>query len=121
MEAAAPETARCMQDAVVGGAVSCRVTDCWALPGEMEAGLQMEETGVLMEVEVLLMPVLLLTELEDDEDPVLDTAGGVNWPLLSEPVLSLAGEAFFFGGRNLVVLPLCCCCRHFARRFLNHT
>lgn len=56
------------------------------------------------------------------EEEELDATGGVNWPLLSELVLSLVGDDFFFMGLTLVLpLLLCCCCRHFARRFLNHT
>lgn len=62
-----------------------------------------------------------MEEDEDEDEPVLETAGGVNWPLLSEPVLSRAGEDFFLGGRALALLPLCCCWRHLALRFLNHT
>lgn len=60
-------------------------------------------------------------EDEDEDEPVLETAGGVNWPLLSEPVLSRAGDDFFLGGLALALLPLCCCWRHLALRFLNHT
>lgn len=63
----------------------------------------------------------MVEEDEDEDEPVLETAGGVNWPLLSEPVLSRAGEDFFLGGRALALLPLCCCWRHLALRFLNHT
>lgn len=70
--------------------------------GEMGAGLQMDDTGAL-------------TEAEAEED----ASGGVKGPLLSEPLLSLAGEDFFFTGLTLVVLL--CCCRHLARRFLNQT
>lgn len=115
---------RCMQEALDGGPGSGRgaTAGAGAFPGEM-AGLQMEET-VLMEVEVLLSaagPVWLVEEDEEEEEPVLETAGGVNWPLLSEPVLSRAGDDFFLGGRALALLPLCCCWRHLARRFLNHT
>lgn len=78
--------------------------------GEMGAGLQMDDTGAVTEVEVLRRP---------EEEEELDVTGGVNWPLLSEPVLSLAGDDFFFMGLTLVLLL--CCCRHFARRFLNQT
>lgn len=63
----------------------------------------------------------MVEEDEDEDEPVLETAGGVNWPLLSEPVLSRAGEDFFLGGLALALLPLCCCWRHLALRFLNHT
>lgn len=63
----------------------------------------------------------MVEEDEEEDEPVLETAGGVNWPLLSEPVLSRAGEDFFLGGLALALLPLCCCWRHLARRFLNHT
>lgn len=101
-----PETERCMQEVFEGATGSGRETDGGAEPGEM-AGLQIEET-VLIEVEVLLMPALLVEE-EEEEEPALETAGGVNWPLLSEPVLSRVGEDFFFAGRALVLLPLCCC------------
>ena len=123
--AAEPDIERCIQEALDGGpgSGSGATAGAGAFPGEI-AGLQMEET-VLMEVEVLLSaagPVwLLVEEDEDEEEPVLETAGGVNWPLLSEPVLSRAGEDFFLGGRALALLPLCCCWRHLARRFLNHT
>ena len=39
-------------------------------------------------------------EEEEEEEPVLETAGGVNWPLLSEPVLSLAGDDFFLDRKS---------------------
>lgn len=117
-------------EAEPGSASGAAAAACGALlPGEM-AGLQMEET-VLMEVAVLLLLVVLpsgsgppwLADDDDDDDEplLLLTAGGVNWPLLSEPVLSRAGEDFFLGGLDLALLPLCCCWRHLARRFLNHT
>lgn len=84
----------------------------------MGAGLQMEDVGMVTEEEVLRR----LEEEDEDVEEELDVTGGVNWPLLSEPVLSLAGDDFFFMGLNLVsVLLLLCCCRHFARRFLNQT
>ena len=97
--------------------------------GEMGAGLQMEDTGAVTEEEALRpwppWPDVLepdeAEEEEEEEEPVLDTAGGVNWPLLSDPVLSLAGDDFFFAGRTLALFPLCCCWRHLALRFLNHT
>lgn len=113
-----------MQEPLEGGpgSGSGATAGAGALPGEM-AGLQIEDT-VLMEVEVLLRaagPAWLVDEDEEEEEPVLDTAGGVNWPLLSEPVLSRAGDDFFLGGRALAALPLCCCWRHLALRFLNHT
>lgn len=113
-----------MQEALEGGpgSGSGATAGAGAFPGEM-AGLHMEET-VLMEVEVLLSatgPAWLVEEDEDEDEPVLETAGGVNWPLLSEPVLSRAGEDFFLGGLALALLPLCCCWRHLALRFLNHT
>lgn len=131
--AAEPDIERCIQDVLDGGpgSGSGATAGAGALPGEI-AGLQMEET-VLMEVEVLLSaaaaaaaaawPVWLVEEdePEEEDEPVLETAGGVNWPLLSEPVLSRAGDDFFLGGRALALLPLCCCWRHLALRFLNHT
>lgn len=96
--------------------------------GEMGAGLQMDDTGAVTEVEVLIRPGPPRpdeTEEEEEEEDVeeeeLDTTGGVNWPLLSEPVLSRVGEDFFFMGFTLALLLLCCCCRHLARRFLNQT
>lgn len=92
-----------MQEAPVGTAASGSIGGPGA--GEMGAGLQMDVTGAVTEEE----------ELEEE----LEATGGVNWPLLSEPVLSRAGEDFFFMGLTLVLLL--CCCRHFARRFLNQT
>lgn len=101
--------------------------------GDIGAGLQIDDTGVAPEVELLLMPSPPRFEFEEDEEEddedelVLDTAGGLNWPLLSDPGLSRDGEDFFFAGRILVLLPLllllllCCCCLHLALRFLNHT
>lgn len=101
--------------------------------GDIGAGLQIDDTGVAPEAELLVMPSPPRFEFEeddeeDDEDElVLDTAGGLNWPLLSEPGLSRDGEAFFFAGRILALFPLlllpllCCCCLHLALRFLNHT
>ncbi len=121
------DTERCMQEALVGAAGSGSVAGAGA--GEMGAGLQMDDTGVVTEAEVLIRPgPPRLEETEEEEDEVedveeeeLDTAGGVNWPLLSEPVLSLAGDDFFFIGFTLALLLLCCCCRHLARLFLNQT
>lgn len=119
-----------MQEALAGVMGSVTDTDGAVEPGVMEAGLQMEEIGVLTEVEGPQRPPLWLVEVELDEEeedvePVLDTAGGLNWPLLSEPVLSRAGDNFFLTGRVLELEPplccCCCCCRHLARRFLNHT
>lgn len=96
--------------------------------GEMGAGLQIDDTGAVMEVDVLIRPgpprpeEVEEEEVEEEvEEEELDTAGGVNWPLLSEPVLSLVGEDFFFIGFTLALLLLCCCCRHLARLFLNQT
>lgn len=120
------DTERCMQEALVGAAGSGIVAGAGA--GEMGAGLQMDDTGAVPEVEVLIRPGPPRPEedVEEDveeelEEVELDTAGGVNWPLLSEPVLSLAGDDFFFIGFTLALLLLCCCCRHLARLFLNQT
>lgn len=99
----------------MGTAASGRI--CGAGAGEMGAGLQMDDAGMVTEEEVL-------RRLEEDDKNVeeeLDVTGGVNWPLLSEPLLSLDGDDFFFIGLNLVSVLLLCCCRHFARRFLNQT
>lgn len=100
----------------------------------MEAGLQMDEAaGVLKDdgaatagfpprpaaATAVGLAEALEAELEDEAE--LDTAGGVNWPLLSEPELSRTGDDFFLAGRFFVPLPLCCCWRHLARRFLNQT
>lgn len=80
--AAEPDMDLCMQEALDGGpgSGSGATAGAGAFPGEM-AGLQMEET-VLMEVEVLLLsaagPVWLVEEDEEEDEPVLDTAGGVN-------------------------------------------
>lgn len=91
---------------------------CGARAGEMGAGLQMDDAGMVTEEEVLRR----LEEDDEDMEEELDMTGGVNWPLLSEPVLSLAGDDLFFMDLNLVsVLLLLCCCRLFARRFLNQT
>lgn len=117
-------TVRCMQEALVGAAGSGSVGGAGA--GEMGAGLQMDDTGVVTEVEALIRPGPprpdeTEEEEEDVEEEEEDTTGGVNWPLLSEPVLSRVGEDFFFMGFTLALLLLCCCCRHLARRFLNQT
>lgn len=135
---AAAATERCMHDALPGAARgSGTATDAGAEPGEMEAGLQMDEAaaGALRDAAGAATAAgfaprppaaaavgwadALEAELEDEAE--LDTAGGVNWPLLSEPELSRAGDGFFLAGRLLAPLPLCCCCRHLARRFLNQT
>lgn len=75
--AAEPDMERCIQEALEGGPGSGRgaTAAAGAFPGEM-AGLQMEDT-VLMEVEVLRAGPLWLVE-EEEEEPALDTAGGVN-------------------------------------------
>lgn len=128
-----PETARCIQDALEGGAGSGMVGG--AGRGDIGAGLQIDDTGVA-ELLLMLSPPRFEfeedDEEEDDEDELaLDTAGGLNWPLLSDPGLSRDGEDFFFAGRILALPPppllllllvcCCCCCLHFALRFLNHT
>lgn len=121
---AVDDTERCMQEALVGAAGSGSMASAGA--GEMGAGLQMDDTEAVTEVEVLMRPEAARPEeMEEDDDEEeeeeLDTAGGVNWPLLSEPVLSLVGDDFFFAGLTLVLPVLCCCCLHFARLFLNQT
>lgn len=108
-----------MQEAA-GGSGSGTVTPAGAAPGEMEAGLQMDEAGVLREAGAPTGAEE--AELEEEDEAELEAAaGGVNCPLLSEPELSRAGEDFFLAGRLLAPPPLCCCCRHLARRFLNQT
>lgn len=110
-----PEIALCMQDVLAGGEISG--SEGGAGRGETGAGLQMDETGVVPEDELLsrpapLRPEGLEPEDEDEEDEVLlETAGGVKWPLLSDPGLSRDGEDFFFAGRifELLLLLLCCC------------
>lgn len=110
-----PEIALCMQDALAGGEMSG--SEGGAGIGETGAGLQMDETGVVPEDELLsrpapLRPEGLDPEDEDEEDEVLlETAGGVKWLLLSDPGLSRDGEDFFFAGRifELLLLLLCCC------------
>lgn len=132
--AAPAATERCIHEALLGApSGSGTDTDAGAEPGEMEAGLQMDEAvGVLREDTAATgfpprpaaaaaagLAEALDTEL--DEEAELDTAGGVNWPLLSEPELSRTGDDFFLTGRLFVPFPLCCCWRHLARRFLNQT
>lgn len=99
----------------MGTAASGRI--CGARAGEMGAGLQMDDAGMVTAEEVLKR----LEEDDEDLEEDLDMTGGVNWPLLSEPVLSLAGTNVFMGLNVVLVLLLLCCCRHFARRFLNQT
>lgn len=70
-----------MQEALDGGPGSGKgaAAGAGAFPGEM-AGLQMDDT-VLMEVEVLLRavgPVWFVEDDEEEDEPVLETAGGVN-------------------------------------------
>lgn len=74
-----------MQDALVGAAGSGRVAGAGA--GEMGAGLQMDDTGAVMEVDVLIRPGPLRPEETDEEEEAdeeeeveeeLDTTGGVN-------------------------------------------
>lgn len=109
-----------MQDAAAGGRGSGTVTPAGAAPGEMDAGLQMDDAGVLRDAGAPAGADE--AELEEDEEAELEAAaGGVNCPLLSEPELSRAGDDFFLAGRLLAPPPLCCCCRHLARRFLNQT
>lgn len=120
------EPERCMQEALAVPRGSGPGTG--AVPGEIDAGLQMDEAeGVLPlrgPVPRLGFPEEFELEEDEDDEEELDTAGGVNCPLLSEPELSRAGLHFFLAGRILApLLLLCCCCcwRHFARRFLNQT
>lgn len=118
VEPPAPEMALCMQDALAGGEMSG--SEGGAGRGETGAGLQMDETGVVPEDELLIRrPEGLEPEDEDEDDE--ETAGGVKWPLLSDPGLSRDGEGFFFAGRIFELPLLCCCCRHFALLFLNQT
>lgn len=80
------DTERCMQEALVGAAGSGSVGGAGA--GEMGAGLQMDDTGAVTEVEVLISPGPPRpeeTEEEEEEEEAeeveeeeLDTAGGVN-------------------------------------------
>lgn len=109
-----------MQEAAAGGSGSGTVTPAGAAPGEMEAGLQMDDAGVLRDAGAPTGAEE--AELEEEDEAELEAAaGGVNCPLLSEPELSRAGEDFFLAGRVLAPPPLCCCWRHLARRFLNQT
>lgn len=78
VELPAPEMALCMQDALAGGEMSG--SEEGAGSGETGAGLQMEETGVVPEDELLirltpLRPEGLEPEDEDEDDE--ETAGGV--------------------------------------------
>lgn len=122
-----------MQDALPLATGSDMVTGARA--GEMGAGLQMEDTGAVTEVDVFIRPgahTLDTTEEEEEAEGAgaeeeLEEEGGVNWPLLSDPLLSLFGDGFFFIGFTLelllllLLLLLCCCWRHLARLFLNQT
>lgn len=132
--AAPAATERCMHEALLGApSGSGTDTDAGAEPGEMEAGLQMDEAvGVLREdaaatgfpprpAAAAAAGLAEALDAELDEEAELETAGGVNWPLLSEPELSRTGDDFFLTGRLFVPFPLCCCWRHLARRFLNQT
>lgn len=118
-----------MHEALLGGSGSGTdtATAAGAAPGEMDAGLQMDEAGVLSAAAAGLPSAAAAAagpeelELDEEDEAELEAAGGVNWPLLSEPELSRAGDDFFLAGRALAPPPLCCCCRHLARRFLNHT
>lgn len=114
-----------MQDAPAGGRGSGTVTPAGAAPGEMEAGLQMDEAVVPKEAgaapAATAAPEEAELEEEEEAEELEAAAGGVNCPLLSEPELSRAGDDFFLAGRLLAPPPLCCCCRHLARRFLNQT
>lgn len=132
--AAPAATERCMHEALLGAASGSGTdTDVGAEPGEMEAGLQMDEAvGVLREdaaatgfpprpAAAAAAGLAEALDAELEEEAELETAGGVNWPLLSEPELSRTGDDFFLTGRLFVPFPLCCCWRHLARRFLNQT
>lgn len=132
--AAPAATERCIHEALLGAPRGSGTdTDAGAEPGEMEAGLQMDEAvGVLREdaaatgfpprpAAAAAAGLAEALDAELDEEAELDTAGGVNWPLLSEPELSRTGDDFFLTGRLFVPFPLCCCWRHLARRFLNQT
>lgn len=132
--AAPAATERCIQEALLGAASGSGTDTDGAEPGEMEAGLQMDEAaGVLRDdaaatdgfpprpAAAAAVGLAEALDAELDEEAELDTAGGVNWPLLSEPELSRTGDDFFLTGRLLVPFPLCCCWRHLARRFLNQT
>lgn len=115
-----------MQDAPAGGRGSGTVTPAGAAPGEMEAGLQMDEAVIPKEAgaapaAAAAAPEEAELEEEEEAEELEAAAGGVNCPLLSEPELSRAGDDFFLAGRLLAPPPLCCCCRHLARRFLNQT
>lgn len=93
------EAERCMQEALVGVEVGSG-REGGAGEGEMGAGLQMDDTGAEVDVE---------EDEEEEEGAEVEMAGGVNWPLLSDPVLSLVGDDFFFMGFALELLLLCSC------------
>lgn len=68
-----------MQEALPGPTGSGAEPGAGPVPGEIEAGLQMEEAiGVLPFRAAPRLGFPELEEDEEDEEPELDTAGGVN-------------------------------------------